>query len=197
MASEIVDLECPGCAATVSINTRFCPYCQRPIVIKTINNIAGLSQMDINKQVNSYRKAMVNSPDNAEMNLSIAFCYMRLKLYDKAISCFEKALIDNFDNADAYYYAAISLLKGKRAFLASRETINKIIEYIDAANMIEPKGIFYYFLAYIKCDYFERKCLNSSPSYRECISNAVNIGLSNADVIDMYNLLGVERPAQI
>lgn len=197
MSHQIVDLECPGCGASVSTETQTCPYCFRPLVIRTLNNIAGLNQLDLNKQANGYRKALSQNPDSAELNMSVAFCYMKLKLFDKAIPCFEKALEENFDNADAYYYAAVALLRGKKAFLAPRDVIDKIIEYIDAANMIEPKGIFYYFLAYIKFDYFERKYLNSRPSYKECLNMAFDTGLSQTDVNDMYALLEVDRPTQL
>ena len=145
MSQGVIELECPGCAAPLTTSTKTCPKCFRPIVISTLNTISGFSPIDLKKQANTYSKAMVNNPDNDELNMSIAFCYMKLKLYDKAIPCFEKALEENFDNADAYFYAAIALLKGKKAFLAQRDTINKIIEYIDAANMIEPKGIYHYF----------------------------------------------------
>ncbi|MBR4357549.1 MAG: hypothetical protein IKQ00_06450 [Butyrivibrio sp.] len=194
MSQGVIELECPGCAAPLTTSTKTCPKCFRPIVISTLNTISGFSPIDLKKQANTYSKAMVNNPDNDELNMSIAFCYMKLKLYDKAIPCFEKALEENFDNADAYFYAAIALLKGKKAFLAQRDTINKIIEYIDAANMIEPKGIYHYFLAYIKYDYFERKSLNNRPMYRECLKEAVNLGLSETDVSGLFELLGVERP---
>lgn len=197
MSHQIVDLECPGCGAAVSTEMQTCPHCYRQLVIRTINNIVDFTPLDLNKQANSYKKALSQNPESAELNMSVAFCYMKLKLYDKAIPCFEKALEENFDNADAYYCAAIALLRGKKAFLAPRDVIDKIIEYIDAANMIEPKGIFYYFLAYIKYDYFERKYLNSKPSYKDCLGMATQLGLSQTDVRDMYNLLEVERPAQL
>lgn len=194
MPQRVIELECPGCAAPLTTDMKTCPKCFRPIVISTLNAINGFSQMDLNRQASAYRKAMAADPDNDDLNLSIAFCYTKLKLYDKAIPCFEKALAEKFDNSEAYFYAAISLLKGKKAFLAPRNTINKIIEYIDAANMIEPKGIYYYFLAYIKYDYFERKYLNNPPSYRECIKEAAKIGLSDTDIEAFYEMLGVDRP---
>lgn len=197
MAQRVVELECPGCAAPLSVNVKTCPKCFRPIVISTLNSIGGFSAMDLKKQANAYKKALSSNPEDVELNLSLAFCYTRLKLYDKAVFCFEKALDDNFDNADAYFYAAVALLKGKKAFLMPRATINKVIEYVDAANMIEPKGIYYYYLAYIKYDYFKRKYLNTSPSYIECLKEAENIGLSDADIDELYELLGVERPGEI
>lgn len=197
MAQRVVELECPGCAAPITTNIKSCPKCFRPIVISTLNSIGGFSAMDLKKQANAYKKAMTSDPDNDELNLSLAFCYTKLKLYDKAVYCFEKALDDNFDNADAHFFAAVALLKGKKAFLMPRETINKVVAYINAAIMIEPKGIYYYYLAYIKYDYFKRKYLNTSPSYQECLTEAENIGLNDADIDELYELLGVERPGAI
>lgn len=194
MSQQVIELECPGCAAVISTATKICPYCFRPIVISTLNTINGLSSSDLNEQANTYKKAMIRNPDNKDLNMSIAYCYLKLKLYDKAIESFEKVLEGNFEDSEAYYYAAIALLKGKKAFLASREIINKVVEYITVANTIEPRGIYYYFLGYVKLDYFERKFLKNSPSSRQCKSKAINLGLSEYDVCELYELLGVVRP---
>ena len=56
------------------------------------------------------------------------------------------------DNSVNYFYAAICMLGGKKAFLMKRQEIEKIEKYINMALAIEPKGIYYYFLAYIKHD---------------------------------------------
>ena len=154
-----------------------------------------MSPLEINKQANAYRKAMVNNPDNQTLNMSIAFCYLKLKLYDKAIPCFEKAIEDNFDNSETYFYAAIALLKGKKAFLTPRPIIDKIEEYIQAAIMIEPKGIYHYFWAYIRYDHHFRKSYRMSPNYQELLMQAKQIGLSQTDVTELYSILGVERPS--
>lgn len=59
----------------------------------------------------------------------------------------------------------------KSCFFASYRSpnINKAEEYLNAACMIEPKGFYYLFWAYIKYDYFERKFLNTSPDYKELL----------------------------
>ena len=106
----------------------------------------------------------------------------------------EKALEDNFDDSEIYFYAAICLLRGKKAFVAQRTDINRAIEFLDAANMIEPKGIYYYFLSYIKYDFFERKYLNTSPNYQECLSIANSYGVSEYDIGNLFLILGVQRP---
>lgn len=56
-------------------------------------------------------------------------CYLMLKLYDKALPAFEKAMEDNFDNSETFFYAAVCLLKGRKAFLLTRPEIDKIEEY--------------------------------------------------------------------
>ena len=89
MAHQIVELECPGCGVPITTSTRQCPQCFREIVISTFNSVNSMSPLDINKQANAYRKAMVNHPDDKTLNMSIAFCYLKLKLYDKALPCFE------------------------------------------------------------------------------------------------------------
>ncbi len=197
MAYNVVELNCPGCGAPVTTETQNCEYCGRPIVISTFNSVRLMSFPDINKQAFAYGKAMLSSPDDASINLSAAYCYLKLKLYDKALPCFEKAIADNFDNSEAYFYAAITLLKGKRAFLAPRSAIEKAEEFLNAALMIEPKGIYYYFWAYIRYDHHFRKFYKMNPDYKELLSLAIGAGLSQSDVSELYGILDVERPSEI
>lgn len=194
MVHQIVDLECPGCGKAITLDTKQCPQCYRNIVISTFNSISGMAPIEIHKQANSYRKAMVHHPDDKTLNMSIAFCYLKLKLYDKAIPCFEKAIEDNFDNSETYFYAAVALLKGKKAFLSPRSVIDRIEEYIQAAIMIEPKAIYHYFWAYIRYDHHFRKSYRMNPNYQQLLFQARQIGLSSNDIRELYAILGVERP---
>jgi len=194
MAHQIVELECPGCGVPITTSTRQCPQCFREIVISTFNRVNSMSTLDINKQANAYRKAMVNHPDDKTLNMSIAFCYLKLKLYDKALPCFEKAIEDNFDNSEVYFYAAIALLKGKKAYLTPRPIIDQIEEYLQAAIMIEPKGIYYYFWSYIRYDHHYRKSYMMSPNYRDLLGQAQQARLSQTDVEELYSILEVQRP---
>jgi len=151
----------------------------------------------VNQFAAIYREALQNEPDAKDLNNSVAMCYLKLKLYDKAIEAFEKTIVDNFDNSEAFFYAAICQLKGQKAFLVNREVINKIEEYLNAALMIEPRGIYHYFLAYIKYDYFERKFFKTSPSYQEALQNANGAGVSPFDIDQLYGILGVSRPTDL
>lgn len=197
MAHQVIELECPGCGVPITTSTQTCPQCFRPIVISTFNSVSSMSPLDINKQASAYRKAMAGNPDNKDLNMSIAFCYLKLKLYDKALPCFEKAIEDNFDNSEVYFYAAITLLKGKKAFLTPRTVIDKAEEYLNAAIMIEPKSVYYYFWAYLRYDHHFRKHYIMNPNYKTLLSKAIQIGLSQTDVQELYTILEVERPNEL
>lgn len=60
--------------------------------------------------------------------------------------------------------------------------------------MIEPRGIYYYFLAYIKYDYFSRKFFNTSPTYQEALTLAQQAGVSEFDIEQLFLILNVDKP---
>ena len=194
---EVISLSCPNCGAPVAANNKECEHCGSPIIINSIKSIASFSTLQLNKYANSYKKALENNPDNRDINLSIGICYLKLKLYDKAIIAFSKAMEDNFENPQPFYLAAMSLLKGKKPFVTPRSDIDKMIEYLNAAIMIDPQAIFYYFLAYIKYDYFERKYLNTSPNYHELIKEALIHQISPSDIDEFHTLTNTTSPKLI
>ena len=145
----------------------------------------------LKKYVASYSKTLASQPDNTDVLMSMGMCYLQLKLYDKAQAAFEQAIEKAVDNPEVYYCAAISQLSGKKPFLAPRANIDRAMEYIDAANMLEPKGIYYYLLAYIKKDYFERKYLNISPKWDEELEQAMQLGVSTSEVEELFATIGI------
>ena len=195
MASNVIEMKCPGCGNRVTTSQTVCEFCHGPITISTFNSVYSMPMPQVNQYAKVYRETLAQAPDDQILNTSLAMCYLKLKLYDKALVAFEKAIEDNFDNSETFFYAAVCLLKGKKAFLAMRTTINQIEEYIQAALMIEPKGIYYYFWAYIKYDYYSRKYLNTSPNWQEALGQAEQYGLSPFDIEQLYGVLGVERPS--
>lgn len=197
MEQKIIELNCPGCGARVTTGQKECDWCHKPIVISTFNSVYSMSMPEVNKYAGAYRKALSENPDNGDLNKSIAMCYLKLKMVDKALPAFEKAIEENFDDSESYFYAAVCTLGGKKAFLNQRPAIDKALEYIDAALMIEQKGIYYYFKAYIKYDYFERKHFKTSPDYLECLQMANDAGLSDFDIDQLYMILNVVRPETI
>jgi len=195
MATQAIDIKCPNCGAAVDTSQKTCKWCKQPVVISTFNSVYEMPMPLINKYANAYRQALSETPENQELNTSIAMCYLKLKLYDKALAAFEKAVEGNFDNSETFFYAAICLLKGQKAFLQQRPTIDRIEEHINAALMIEPRGVYYYFWAYIKYDYFSRKFYRTTPTYQDVLAMANNAGVSPLDIEQLYGILGVARPS--
>ncbi|MDR2287256.1 MAG: hypothetical protein LBE04_07260, partial [Prevotellaceae bacterium] len=75
-----------------------------------------------------------------------------------------------------------------------RSDIDKMLEYLNAAIMIEPKGIYYYLLSYIKYDYFHRKYLNISPNHIDEYEAANEAGVSEDEIQRLFTILGIEKP---
>lgn len=195
METKVISLKCPNCKFGVSSDQIKCPACKKDIMIVSYSSLQSMSPPEVNKYANAYREELAANPNNKDLNISIAMCYLKLKLYDKALPAFEKAMEDNFDNSEVFFYAAVTLLKGQKAFVAQRANIDKILEYLNAANMIETKAIYHYFLAYIKQDYFDRKYLNIAPNWKDELATALEIGLTEEEVNQMFELMGVEQPA--
>ncbi len=181
-------LKCPNCGATVSRDMKQCEYCLSPVVIREINNFAS-PVICGNAELSSRRVS--------NHNMSSAYGFLKAKLYDRALAVYEAVIADDFNNPDAHFFAAVSVFKGKRPFLVSPATIKKAEEYLGAAIAIEPKGIYYYFWSYIRLDHHFRKFYKVSPNYKELYEKGTDIGLSQADINDLYDILGAERPTEI
>ena len=118
-------------------------------------------------------------------------------MYSNALSTFQRAIDGGVMNSEIFFYSAVSMLGGKKAFLVKREVIDRIEESISAARAIEDRGIYAYFHTYIKYDYFRRKSLITVPDYRALLSEARRLGVSEGDIRILYDFLGVERPKEL
>jgi tetratricopeptide (TPR) repeat protein len=194
MTQQIIDLKCPGCGQPWTIADKTCKSCNRPVIISTFNSVYSMPLPEINKYTSVYKQALTDNPNNSDLNRGLAMCYLKLKLYSKALAAFEKAIEVDFNDSETYFYAAVCLLEGKKAYLSVRPVIDKIEEYINAALMLEPRGIYYYFQAYIKYDYFSRKFFRTTPTYQDVLKMANANGVSQFDIEQLYSILGVSRP---
>ena len=189
MGVQSVEINCPGCGAPVAINTKVCEFCNSPVTVSTFTGLDGFSLPQLNKYVHSYQNSLRSNPDNSDLGKSMAFCLLKIGLYDQAIASFEKVLPLCFTDSELLFYYSVALLKGKKAFAALRPTIDKIETSLNSAISIEPKGIYYYFLAYIKYDYFFRKKFKTTPTYSDCLAMAKETGYSAADLATFYGII--------
>jgi tetratricopeptide (TPR) repeat protein len=188
------NVKCPNCGELGQTVGDLCVACDNPVFLNQMKTVMAMPLPKVNKYVASYREQISANPDDKRLKSSIALCYLRLKLYDKAVPCFESAMEENFEDSVPFFYTAVCLLKGQKAFLATRPIIDKVMEYVNAALMIEDRAIYHFFLAYVKCDYFARKHLNVTPTYQEHLEQAKNAGLTEAEAVELFEILAVERP---
>jgi tetratricopeptide (TPR) repeat protein len=193
METNATQLQCPSCGAPVAITDKSCSFCSGPVLIKSFQSVKDLPMGKLNKFADFYRKGVAADPNNGEMQNSLAMCYLKLKMYGKAHEAFEKAIAANIDSSESYFYAAISVLGGKRPFLIPRPMIDKAEEYLNAAVMIEPKGVYYYLMAFIRFDYHERKHFSVRPNWEEYKLNADSAGYSEDDANSLFSILNVQK----
>ena len=193
--TNVIEIKCPGCGARLQIDQKECEFCHAPVIISTMSDAFSLSAQNLSKYQKSYEDDLKENPDNAELNNSLAFCYLKLGFYDKALEKFDKAIEQDLNNSETYLYAAVCVLAGRKPFLTPRPEIDKIEKYINAALMIEEKGLYRYFQAYIKYDYFKRKFFKTTPAWEECLAQAKADGFSPSDVNQLFSILKQEIPS--
>lgn len=197
MVERIVSINCPNCGASVDTAQRNCVYCRQPVVISSFSSVYEMPVPLLSKYANTYRQVLSGDPDNKDLNNSIAMCYLKLRLHEKALAAFERATEDNFDNSETFFFAAVCLLKGNKAFNTPIDDIKKALNYINAAIQIEPRGIYFFFAAYLKYDHHERKFLNIAPNYAEELQNAKRHNLTAADIQMLFDVIGKPIPEQL
>lgn len=196
MELKTISLNCPGCGAPVSTSIKDCSFCGRPVIISSFNSVEQMSILELKKYSSEYSN-ILKDQKSSKISFSAGICNLKLKLYDNAIENFEQAVQANIDNVDGYFYLAISLLKGKKAFLQDREVIDKVLEYLNAIIEISQQGLYYYFRAYIKYDYFQRKFYRIEPNYKEDLEKAKVLSISEIDKKTLFEMLSVDMPMQL
>ncbi|WP_261304015.1 hypothetical protein [Paenibacillus andongensis] len=182
MSEEVVIHECPQCGAPAQLQSNVCQYCKAEFLIKSLNGLNSFNKLGIDKYIASYKKAAATDPNNNEINAALGMCYLKLGLYDFASKFYLKAIEDMVENSDVYFYAALSLLKGKRPFLSTLSVIRKAEELLEAAVSLNPaEGKYYYAHAIVKNDFYHKKCINTSPDSQSLFQNANDAGFSDDD----------------
>ena len=103
MAVKMIDLKCSGCGFALVPSNVECPRCGNAITVTSFNSVYAQDLPTLNKLSRTLDKDLRDGT-NPELNGSIKFtlggCYLRLKLYDKALLRFEEAIEENFDNTE-------------------------------------------------------------------------------------------------
>ena len=190
-------LECPQCGAPVKQSSKTCDRCYSEYIITSVSGLKKFDDSGIKKYLKAYEASLRTGGESAELYTAMAICHLKRKVYAHATAYFEKAIAMLPSDGDTYYYAAVALLEGKKAFLTNRPVIDKIETYLENAIDIEEKPEYYALWAYIKQDYFARKSFKTSPTYREFLADAVKRGYNRFDSDALFEMLSVSCPAEL
>lgn len=194
---QAVLLQCPGCGERITADMKKCPQCRAILTITSFDEVKNMRPRLVGKYIESYTKTLSERPDEKDVNMSVALCYLKLRLYDRALYAFDKAIENMIGNSDAFFYAAICVLKGRKPFLCPRIDIDTALSYVNAAIAVEQKAIYGLFSAYIKYDYFKRKSYKTAPDYSQELAEAKALGVSPADYDELFSLLGATCPSAL
>jgi len=139
----------------------------------------------------------IGDREGPSQHLSNGKRHLQNHLYAQAIEEFNQAIKAGPENAELYYLSAVATLEGGKAFLAPLARIRKCETLIHCALRLESRGVFYYFLAYLAADYYERKSLRAPVSARSLLEQAWALGVTSAEIEQLFSMLIVENTLPI
>lgn len=191
VAFESESIRCPNCGSVLEqVGENICAYCGQKVFVRRVRDAGSMTPLQLNKYAQAYR-----AQGGANALFSLGCCQLKLRQFDLAAASFEKCLAEDPEQAMAYYYLAVALMKGKRPFLQLRPVIDRAESCLESAESLETSAAFYYFHALIRYDYFARKRFNVSPDHTYYLSLVQECGGAYDDDKDeLYALLGCECP---
>jgi tetratricopeptide (TPR) repeat protein len=192
--NEVRLLKCPSCGSTLDKNENKCSYCGNTFLISSYEELNNFSLGKTNKYIEAYKNVLIEKSDTG-ISYALGLCLLKMGLHEEAERTFQKVLQQEFNDSNLFFYLAICLLRGKKAFLSNKIVIDKAISYLVSAIMIYPKGIYYYLMAYLKYDYYFRKSLIINPNYMDDLNIAQKSIISKGEIEQLFTLLKVSEPS--
>lgn len=200
MLVSVVNLKCSNCGESLTESMAKCPSCDQAVVIKKVSSLLGLPSAELHSRSRLMDREIMGGQNGnlvSDADFTAGCCFLRLKMFDQAIVRLGRAVDSDPCNVNALFCMAIAALKGKKAFLVPLADIRKVQEYLDAAMLVDERGIFRYFLAYIKQDFYARRFLKVEPSWHDEMQIALSLGVGQEERDELFNLLGVSCPVEL
>ncbi len=171
-----------------------CRNCRQPIIPTDYMEAKQIPAPARTKQILLLNQVAASNPTSSEIPMALGLFYLSNGAYQYALPQFNKVIEMDPLNADAYFYLAVTLLGGNKPFLRTMPEILKIVENLNLAEQIEEKAVYFYLHAYIAYDYYKRKFMGCRPTYTELLAKANSLGMTGADVYNLFDLLKTEKP---
>lgn len=185
--------ECPQCGAPASQKQKTCIYCKSPFIVDSLLQLSYFDKDGVNKYIHAF-KNKASDIDLIESSLGLGLCYLNIANYSLATVQFKKLLEISPEMPDAYYYLAMSIIKGRRIKILTLKEIKEIEELINTARELNSESFKYDLLmAAIKYDYYRTNGLKvNSPTDDELIASAINKGIDADEAEAMLGLVNAD-----
>ena len=140
-----------------------------------------------------YKKNVANGlVDDSDTLISLGICHYKNSMYDLSLKSFEKVIKVDPENVNAYYYAALSLMNGKRPYLQTLPKIKKAVAMLEAAISIQDEGRLYYFLYLIQKDFFDKKHLRTKYKALELQKLSMENAVTDEEILELEENLAIK-----
>ena len=183
---KIEILSCSSCGASLSPTAMKCEFCDNVNIVAKQTSAFKLNPL-LSKQ---YLASEQLSKDFFNSGL----LHINLKNYEIAKKLLEKEIENNPMNADAYYYCAISIIKGKRIKSLGYSDIKMIVQLLNSAMQLEDNAKFYFLSAIINYDFFEGNgMIVPEPNYFNLLEKIIELKLENDDVEFLQSIIYIPK----
>ncbi len=132
------------------------------------STLGRMSQSEVQEVLRQYKSAVAADARDGDAHFSLGLVYLQLGLHELAILHFRSAIDLCPEMADAYFYCALALIRGRRPKTLSMQEVRTIEAHLTTARQLEPRQAKYdYLLAIIKCDYYLSNGLRPPPPSAE------------------------------
>jgi len=147
----------------------------------------------VQKYVTFYKGLLRKNSDDGEAELALGICYLDLGLYDLAIKQMDGAIEQIPEQADVYYYLAVSLFKGRKPRILRLSEVKKIESLLEAACQLDDSQAKYYYLrALVKYDYYFKNAMRVvGLGWQALLAEARERGGASAELVKLVERVPV------
>lgn len=115
-------------------------------------------------------------------------------LYDQAIKILKTVMLNNPNQADPYYYSALSILGGGRPDALQHDKARRIKEYLSKACQLDGRPAHYYYLwAIVQFGFFESKGFGGHPGVSLLLDRALEARIDPGAIQKLLEYLPLMR----
>lgn len=179
-------LQCQGCGSPIRPDNTDCEYCGSHNIVVAKKSPYDISDALCKQYVKHLKPTAIQ--DDVTSKMAIAMFYIRLKLYDLAISTLNRVIEISPDDSEAYYYLALSTIKGRRLKVLPMSDVKNIVRLLNAAIAIDDSPKYIYLKAILYYDYYHLNSLVPPDNdYHSIFTDAKDSGtLQATDIQELH-----------